>query len=148
MNDSSTLVLVDTDVWSHVVLARSSTPQAHAWRTQLIGRTVFLSAQTVGELRFGAYKNGWAKPRLDKLESLIVESRVIYPNRDVVEAWARLRGRQAAQAITSTTKCIWETPGSPRRRSPSTSRSSQVTAVMTECQDSASSDDDRLRTTH
>lgn len=62
-------VVVDTDVYSALLVPDSSL--ARRYDPLLVGRPVFLSFQTVAELRFGALRRGWGTARLRRLEAEI-----------------------------------------------------------------------------
>ena len=86
------VVLIDTDVFSCVVVTpKDRDPRVTTWRRLLIGREVAVSAQTVGELLFGAFAAGWGARRLDALHAEIACRARLATTPEVVDAWARLR---------------------------------------------------------
>src|SRR5205823_9739902 len=83
-------VVVDTGVFGAEILRRSS-PLASLYGPILAGRAVFLSFQTVAELRFGALLAGWGTTRLRRLDAKIAETQIVWPGPVLVEAYAKLR---------------------------------------------------------
>lgn len=85
-------VLLDTDAWSRLFAGRRNpTPELSTWLSLLAGRPVLISAQTRGELEFGARAAGWGASRLAAYRRVLDSYPVIYPTGDIVEAWAALR---------------------------------------------------------
>ena len=91
---SEPAVLVDTNVWSTVILPagkHNQTPELLKWRGLLLGREVVIAAQTEAELLYGAYKASWGATRLLGLRQAIATTPTIPVTADVIEAFARLR---------------------------------------------------------
>jgi predicted nucleic acid-binding protein len=57
----------------------------------LRGRPVFISFQTVAELRYGARRREWGDLRLRQLEARIGEAEIVYPGPELIEAHVDLR---------------------------------------------------------
>ena len=94
MTPGSSAVVVDTNIVSYI--ARGF-PLASYYRLRLRGRQVFVSFQTVQELWFGAYNNSWGMRRTDDLAELIRQYDVVWPDPDILQMSAYIRGvRQAA----------------------------------------------------
>lgn len=87
MNDE---VVVDTDVFSRVVLAARPSPGYEGFVPLLQGVRVVLAAQTVGELLFGARSRGWGPQRTQGLDELIARCVVVPVDRALTEVWADL----------------------------------------------------------
>jgi predicted nucleic acid-binding protein len=86
---SSGAVVVDTGVFAADVVRHS--PLVEAYGPMLVGRHVYVSFQTVAEVRFGAYRAGWGLARLDRLDAKIANAEVVWPGPELVEKYARLR---------------------------------------------------------
>ena len=81
-------VVVDTDVYG----AQLTGSLLAVWYQSVIAaRPVFLSFQTVAELRFGAALRGWGSARLLKLEARIVAAEIVHSGPELIESYARLR---------------------------------------------------------
>lgn len=92
------LVLVDTDVWSETILTvRDRDPRVTGWRRLLLGAGVLVSAQTEGEIRFGALVDGWGAERLARLDAHLARTPTAPITADVVRAFATLRASCRAQ---------------------------------------------------
>jgi hypothetical protein len=78
------------DRWA--LFAKPGHPLLMRYRSQFQAAPIVLSFITVAELRYGAYKGGWGKPRLEALEERFRRvSAVVVPDNDLVEQQARLR---------------------------------------------------------
>lgn len=85
-------VILDTDVWSLLTAGRKERrPEIGAWRRALEGRPLYISAQTRGEVLFGALKAGWGAQRTALLRSSLAAIGILYPTREIVDAWASIR---------------------------------------------------------
>lgn len=87
MNDE---VVVDTDVFSRVVLLSRPSPGYERFVPVLQGVRIVLAAQTVGELLLGARSRGWGPTRLQRLDELIARGAVVPVDRALTEVWADL----------------------------------------------------------
>lgn len=83
-------VVVDTDVFSRVVLLSQPSPGYERFVPVLQGVRIVLAAQTVGELLFGARSRGWETRRLQELDELIGRCAVVPVDRTLTEVWADL----------------------------------------------------------
>ena len=64
------LVLLDTDVWSHLFSdARRRHPEDARWRELLLGRTIAIATQTRAEVLAGAAIAKWGEPRTLALQA-------------------------------------------------------------------------------
>ncbi|OYO19758.1 PIN domain-containing protein [Enemella evansiae] len=100
------LVLVDTDVFSRVIMTpRNARPEDASLRRMITGRAVAISVQTKAEVQFGALVKDWGQKKLAQLDASLAAVALAPVNDDVTEAWARLRalcrrqGRQLAEKI-------------------------------------------------
>ncbi len=98
-------VLIDTDVYSSVFItpdraAKRGLP-VDDWRRALEGVRVLITFQTRAEILAGASMNRWAEQRLSALRGLLDNTPTIGADRDVIDAYARLRAacRQAGHAL-------------------------------------------------
>ena len=82
-------VVVDTDVYSARLLPDS--PLARRYEPLLVGRSEFLSFQTVAELRYGALLRGWGSTRTRRLEAIIATAEIVHTGHDLVRNYAELR---------------------------------------------------------
>ncbi len=82
-------VVVDTGVFGADVVRRS--PLAETYGPMLAGRHVYVSFQTVAEIRYGAYRARWGTARLGRLDAKIASAEVVWPGPELVETYARLR---------------------------------------------------------
>lgn len=83
-------VVVDTDVFSRVVLLSRPSASYERFVPLLQGVRLVLAAQTVGELLFGARSRGWGPARLQELDESIDRCVVVPVDRPLTEAWADL----------------------------------------------------------
>jgi tRNA(fMet)-specific endonuclease VapC len=94
---SSGVVVVDTGVFAADVVRQS--PLLEAYGPMLVGRHVYVSFQTVAEVRFGAYRAGWGPARLDRLDAKIANAEVVWPGPELVEKYARLRAEEGGPML-------------------------------------------------
>ncbi|MBM7519072.1 PIN domain-containing protein [Nocardioides nitrophenolicus] len=86
-----TVAVVDTDVFSHLFIHRSSAdPRLPEWRDVLRDRRVLISFQTRAEVLAGALVAGWGPRRLAQLRSVLDRTPTIRSDNQVVEAHADL----------------------------------------------------------
>ena len=81
-------VVVDTDVYGAVL---TGSLLAVRYQSLIVARPVFLSFQTVAELRFGAALRGWGSARLLKLEARIAAAEIVHSGPELIETYAHLR---------------------------------------------------------
>lgn len=82
-------VVVDTGIFAADVVRHS--PLVEAYAPMLVGRHVYVSFQTVAEVRYGAYRAGWGPTRLDRLDAKIASVEIVWAGPELVEKYARLR---------------------------------------------------------
>ena len=82
-------VVVDTDVYGASPVPGS--PLTRRYAPHLAGRPVFLSFQTVAELRYGALLRGWGPTRVAALEAHIARGEIVHSGPELIAAYARLR---------------------------------------------------------
>ncbi len=87
-DSSSKAVLIDTDVLSYIFNEHSL---ATDYQNLLIGRQGFVALQTFGEMRFGAFLDGWGAKRLQNLEDYLTDYTLIEPSNSTSVYWAKLR---------------------------------------------------------
>jgi len=85
-------VIVDTDVWSRAVLAmHQGDPRVASWRRLLLGRSVFIAAQTEAELRFWPLWRGWSAARSQLLFDALGKTPTLPVTPSVIQRYAELR---------------------------------------------------------
>jgi len=85
------LVLLDTDVWSHLFSdARRRHPEDARWRELLLGRTIAIATQTRAEVLAGAAIAKWGEPRTLALQAQLDRTATVPVASDVVEAYVQL----------------------------------------------------------
>ena len=84
-------IVLDTSVIS--LLMRGSA-QSNYYQLQIVNRRPALSFQTVEELWHGAYYDNWGTRRRNALAILIQQYEVIWPDRNLAQACARLRAER------------------------------------------------------
>lgn len=62
-------IVIDTDVFSADLVPGSRLAERYV--SLVTGRPAFISFQTVAELRYGAIRRGWGRPRMLKLEAKV-----------------------------------------------------------------------------
>ena len=82
------MVVVDTNVASYIF---NGTQIAHYYLQQIHGLRAFISFQTLEEIWYGAYVNGWGAKRRNELALHLEQYEIIWPNAELVEICARLR---------------------------------------------------------
>ncbi len=81
-------IVLDTSVVS--ILFRNA-PDSPYYARRIQGYGWIISFQTLEELWFGAYNNGWGNRRRDELQSHLRAYAVVWPDTDMVDISARLR---------------------------------------------------------
>lgn len=84
--------VVDTNVFGAEIVRRTS-ELAKLYRPILLGRPLFISFQTVAELRYGARLRSWGQRRLQRLEFYIARAEVVWPHDELLEKYVDLRVR-------------------------------------------------------
>lgn len=79
--------LVDTNILSY---ANNDHSLWRVYKPLIEAHSLFIAAQTVAELRFGA-RYGRGERRTQRLEVLISKYSVVYPNDAICSAWAEVR---------------------------------------------------------
>ena len=94
------VLLVDTNIISYAY-GEHSLWQDYA--PLLEGQTLLVAAQSIAELRFGAKLKNWGERKRKRLEILLINYTVIYPNDDICTAWAnvKVQSHQQGQPIRS-----------------------------------------------
>lgn len=97
MADSS-IVLVDTDVFSTLYFARGrEKPRSAQWRAQLEGRIVTIAVQTRTEVLAGFLSGGWGERRLSDGIAQLDSTPTFAVDRDVADACAHLAATLRSQ---------------------------------------------------
>lgn len=82
-------VVVDTGVFGAGLVPGSEL--SNLYEPILRERPVFISFQTVAELRYGARRRGWGELRLRQLDARIGEAEIVYPGPNLIETHVNLR---------------------------------------------------------
>lgn len=86
------VVLVDTDVWSCVVLApRDRDPRVAQWRLMLLGKDIAIAAQTEGEVRYWALVKNWGTSRMSTLDGTLRATPTLLVTSPVIQSFAAVR---------------------------------------------------------
>jgi tRNA(fMet)-specific endonuclease VapC len=88
LDNSRNPVLIDTDVLSYIFNKHSLASDYH---NLLEGRQGFVALQTLGEMRYGAFLDGWGAKRLQNLENFFTDYTLIEPSNSSAIYWAKLR---------------------------------------------------------
>ena len=98
----ATVVVVDTDVFSHVYVARKRSPQRQELSDRLVGRLPVLATQTRAELLAWPHLLGWGARRADELIEIVDSFRTVPVTDDVVAAYVGLTVdcRRTAHALS------------------------------------------------
>lgn len=89
----STLVVVDTDVFSDVYVRPREASERSDLVKQLAGKLVVIATQTCAEVLVGARRAGWGARRVAALEAILRATRVIGVSAPVVDAYVSLTVR-------------------------------------------------------
>ncbi len=81
-------VLVDTNIISY---QHNEHFLWNVYEPRLKGQVLLTAAQSVAEIRYGAFRRDWGMPRLERLEHFIGMYTVVYPNDAICTTWARTR---------------------------------------------------------
>ena len=100
------LVVVDTSVVS-IFIRRGRSELAAFYQQQIKGRRVFVSFQTLEELWFGAYKDGWEDARKNRLALHLDQYGVIESSPELVQISAQLRFNLEAAGRRLATADAW-----------------------------------------
>ena len=82
-------IVIDTDVFSADLVPGSRLAERYA--PLITGRLAFISFQTAAELRYGAIRRGWGKPRMLRMEATIERVEVVHSGPELVAFYAQLR---------------------------------------------------------
>ena len=93
-------VVVDTSV---VSIIHNHDDRAPYYERRLVGRSTFISFQTLKELWYGAYNDNWGAKRRAELAQHIEQYHVVWANPDLIRLSARLRSdrRSAGRELKS-----------------------------------------------
>ena len=85
-------VVVDTDVVS--IIHREQGERASYYETELAGRRLIVSFQTLEEIRYGMFNNRWGTSRRNEMERHLVDQyEIAWPDGHTATASARLRAK-------------------------------------------------------
>ena len=82
-------IVIDTDVFSADLIPGSQLAERYA--AIIVGRSAFISFQTVAEILYGALYRGWGQSRLGALESRLARVEIVHTGPQLVQVHAKLR---------------------------------------------------------
>ena len=82
------LLVLDTSVVSIIYNGRE---KSSFYERQIEGYRPVISFQTLEEMLYGAFKDGWGERQAGDLRDYLVQHEVIWPSQDLVDHSARLR---------------------------------------------------------
>jgi tRNA(fMet)-specific endonuclease VapC len=91
------ILVVDTNVVAYVMKGH---PLALAYRRHLEGHTLAVSFMTVAELYEGAYRAGWGRTKLARLETTLRTYLVVPSSPAICRHWALIRFERRTQPIS------------------------------------------------
>jgi len=97
-------IVVDTDVFSYTFKGDT---RAEFFRPFFMHRTLSLSFVTVGQLYYGAYKDGWGETRITRLENQIKNYVVLPWDYLICQQWARIRSECEIKGHSMEDSDIW-----------------------------------------
>ncbi len=83
---TTSTVLLGTNVFT--AWLRRQSPLVPLYGKHVIGRRITVAQQTVAEVRYGAIAAGWGERRLEAVERLLREARVLHVNDQTTWAYA------------------------------------------------------------
>lgn len=86
----ATVVVVDTDVFSHVYVAQKRSPQRQELSDRLVGRLPVIATQTRAELLTWPRLRGWGGQRSAELTTVVASVRTIPVTDEVLAAYVTL----------------------------------------------------------
>jgi predicted nucleic acid-binding protein len=86
-----TVVVVDTDAFSHLFVRQNSTPQRHELRARLVGRIPVIATQTRAELLAWPRLRSWGSERSRRLAGIVDSVQTVPISDDVVAAYIELQ---------------------------------------------------------
>ncbi|WP_125773834.1 PIN domain-containing protein [Antribacter gilvus] len=84
------IVILDTDVWSHIFVRKQKSDETEKWREALTGRTVVIATQTRAEVLYGLLSSNWGESRRAVVQDVLDRTATVPVTNDVVVAYANL----------------------------------------------------------
>lgn len=88
MTNSTTPVVVDTDVVSFLFKAHSLAP---AYQAILAGRSLAVSLITLAEIEYGMEAKNWGASRRDLMRRFLARFTLLLPDTETARAWSRTK---------------------------------------------------------
>jgi predicted nucleic acid-binding protein len=88
---TAALVVLDTNIWTHVYSASGQHVSAPLWRKAMVGREVVIALQTRAEVLYGMRLSTWSATRKGRVLAQLDATPTIPIDEDVIEAWVQLR---------------------------------------------------------
>ena len=98
------MVVLDTNVVSYIF---DGDDRAQYYLERIRGLRALVSFQTLEELWFGAYWGGWGERRKNELALHLEQYDVVWPDRSLVDASARLRSNRQKAGRSLNTADAW-----------------------------------------
>ena len=97
-------IILDTDVCSFLFKQDSRSERYHSY---LIGKTLWLSFQSVAELYQWAEINKWGAARRTRLDQWLPQFVILPYDNETARAWARIRASRRRQGLPISTSDAW-----------------------------------------
>lgn len=101
---SHNVLVFDTNIVSYIF---NNKPQASKYVNLSQGSRIIISFQTVEELLYGAFKDGWGTSRKNQLEHQINQYEVSWSSRELVDYGARLHAEREAAGRRLAMADVW-----------------------------------------
>jgi predicted nucleic acid-binding protein len=85
------LVVLDTNIWTHLYSASKQHVDARKWRGAMMGREVVIVQQTRAEVMYGLELSAWSADRKRRVRTQLDATPTIPIDEEVIEAWVELR---------------------------------------------------------
>lgn len=85
------LVVLDTNIWTHLYSASKQHADARSWRKAMIGLEVVIAQQTRAEVLYGLELSSWSSDRKQRVRRQLDATPTIPVDEAVVDAWVLLR---------------------------------------------------------
>jgi hypothetical protein len=85
------LVVLDTNIWTHLYSASKQHVDAPLWRRAMVGLEVVIAQQTRAEVLYALKLSTWSATRKDRVRAQLDATPTIPIDEEVIEAWVQLR---------------------------------------------------------
>ena len=98
------MIVLDTNVVSYIF---NGDDRAGFYVERIRGRRAIVSFQTLEELWYGAFANGWGKRRTDELARHLDQYEIVWAGPELTDACARLRSQRKAAGREMNSADAW-----------------------------------------